>query len=71
MEACNPFLLYKPVEGLILFEMTLTATKFTPEVMLSAPRRSAGRPNSTGTKVLFTVSTSRAAQLKTAPPRVA
>ncbi|RYP23102.1 hypothetical protein DL765_001357 [Monosporascus sp. GIB2] len=29
--------------------MTITATKFTPEVLLSAPRRSAGVPNRTGT----------------------
>lgn len=37
--------------------MTLTATKFTPEVLLSAPRRSPAQPNPTGTKALFTVST--------------
>ncbi|KAB5580827.1 Alpha/Beta hydrolase protein [Coniochaeta sp. 2T2.1] len=37
--------------------MTLTATKFTPEVLLSAPRRSQAAPNPTGTKALFTVST--------------
>ncbi|KAK3942180.1 Alpha/Beta hydrolase protein [Diplogelasinospora grovesii] len=37
--------------------MTLTATKFTPEVLLSAPRRSAAVPNSTGTKALFSVTT--------------
>jgi hypothetical protein len=37
--------------------MTLTATKFTPEVLLSAPRRSAAVPNASGTKALFTVST--------------
>ncbi|EFX03014.1 oligopeptidase family protein [Grosmannia clavigera kw1407] len=37
--------------------MVLKATKFTPEVLLSAPRRSAGAPNSTGKKVLYTVST--------------
>ncbi|KAI1382212.1 dipeptidyl peptidase [Hypoxylon crocopeplum] len=36
--------------------MTVTATKFTPEVLLSAPRRSAAVPNSTGTLALFTVS---------------
>jgi hypothetical protein len=36
--------------------MTIQATKFTPEVLLSAPRRSAGIPNSTGEKVLYTVS---------------
>ncbi|KAK4251209.1 Alpha/Beta hydrolase protein [Corynascus novoguineensis] len=37
--------------------MTLTATKFTPEVMLSAPRRSPGVPNPSGTLALYTVST--------------
>ncbi|KAI0022161.1 prolyl oligopeptidase [Xylariomycetidae sp. FL0641] len=36
--------------------MTIMATKFTPEVMLSAPRRSAAVPNSTGKLALFTVS---------------
>jgi hypothetical protein len=35
--------------------MTLIATKFTPEVMLSAPRRSAAVPNSSGTLALYTV----------------
>ncbi|TLD06570.1 uncharacterized protein PgNI_08797 [Pyricularia grisea] len=37
--------------------MTVVATKFTPEVLLSAPRRSVGSPNCKGEKVLFTVST--------------
>lgn len=37
--------------------MTIQAAKFTPEVLLSAPRRSAGVPNSTGELALFTVST--------------
>lgn len=37
--------------------MTVVATKFTPEVLLSAPRRSAGLPNSSGKKILFTAST--------------
>ncbi|KAI1455700.1 dipeptidyl peptidase [Annulohypoxylon moriforme] len=36
--------------------MTIMATKFTPEVLLSAPRRSAALPNSAGTLALFTVS---------------
>ncbi|KAI0009742.1 dipeptidyl peptidase [Xylariaceae sp. FL0662B] len=36
--------------------MTIMATKFTPEVLLSAPRRSPGVPNRTGTIALFTVS---------------
>ena len=35
--------------------MTIQAAKFTPEVLLSAPRRSAGVPNSTGELALFTV----------------
>ncbi|KAH8815100.1 dipeptidyl-peptidase-like protein V precursor [Xylogone sp. PMI_703] len=37
--------------------MTIRANKFTPEVLLSAPRRSAAIPNSQGTLALFTVST--------------
>ncbi|KAF4122441.1 WD40-like Beta Propeller Repeat [Geosmithia morbida] len=36
--------------------MTIQASHFTPEVLLSAPRRSAGAPNSTGQLVLYTVS---------------
>ncbi|KAI0878949.1 prolyl oligopeptidase [Hypoxylon argillaceum] len=36
--------------------MTILATKFTPEVLLSAPRRSAAVPNSTGKLALYTVS---------------
>ncbi|KAK0731257.1 Alpha/Beta hydrolase protein [Lasiosphaeris hirsuta] len=37
--------------------MTLKATKFTPEVLLTAPRRSAALPSPDGTRALFTVST--------------
>ncbi|KAF2836397.1 dipeptidyl-peptidase-like protein V precursor [Patellaria atrata CBS 101060] len=37
--------------------MTVRATKFTPEVLLSAPRRSAGVPNWNGSFVLYSVST--------------
>lgn len=37
--------------------MTIRAKKFTPEVLLNAPRRSAGIPNSDGSKVLCSVST--------------
>ncbi|KAF2750644.1 dipeptidyl-peptidase 5 precursor [Sporormia fimetaria CBS 119925] len=37
--------------------MTVRARKFTPEVMLSAPRRSAGIPNHDASSVLYTVST--------------
>ncbi|GJN73134.1 hypothetical protein PLICBS_007210 [Purpureocillium lilacinum] len=36
--------------------MTVQAAHFTPEVLLSAPRRSAGAPNSTGELALYTVS---------------
>ncbi|KAI5466794.1 Alpha/Beta hydrolase protein [Mariannaea sp. PMI_226] len=36
--------------------MTIQALRFTPEALLSAPRRSAGVPNSTGELVLYTVS---------------
>lgn len=37
--------------------MTIRAHKFTPEVLLSAPRRSGAIPNSRGTSALYTVST--------------
>ncbi|KAF2634272.1 dipeptidyl-peptidase-like protein V precursor [Massarina eburnea CBS 473.64] len=37
--------------------MGLRAKKFTPEVLLSAPRRSEGIPNSDASKVLYSVST--------------
>ncbi|KAI2638119.1 prolyl oligopeptidase [Xylaria nigripes] len=36
--------------------MTIRATKFTPEVLLSAPRRSSAVPNSTGKLALYTAS---------------
>ncbi|KAI0594437.1 prolyl oligopeptidase [Biscogniauxia sp. FL1348] len=36
--------------------MTIITSKFTPEVLLSAPRRSAGVPNRTGKLALYTVS---------------
>jgi dipeptidyl aminopeptidase/acylaminoacyl peptidase len=35
--------------------MTIKASQFTPQVLLSAPRRSAGVPNANGSHVLFTV----------------
>ncbi|KAH7319958.1 Alpha/Beta hydrolase protein [Stachybotrys elegans] len=35
--------------------MTIEATRFTPEVLLSAPRRSAGVPNEKGSLILYTV----------------
>ena len=37
--------------------MTIRAAKFTPEVLLEAPRRSAGIPNSDASRVLYSVST--------------
>ncbi|KAF3017519.1 hypothetical protein E8E14_012374 [Neopestalotiopsis sp. 37M] len=37
--------------------MVMMATKFTPEVLLSAPRRSAAVPNESGTLALYSVST--------------
>lgn len=40
--------------------MTRQATRFTPEVLISAPRRSTGVPNSTGELILYTVSWSLA-----------
>jgi len=38
-------------------KMTIRANKFTPKVLLSAPRRSAAIPNADGTLALFTLST--------------
>lgn len=37
--------------------MVLRAMHFTPKVLLSAPRRSAGVPNPSGSLVLYTIST--------------
>lgn len=37
--------------------MTIRAKKFTPEVLLSAPRRSAATPNDDGSLALFSTST--------------
>lgn len=37
--------------------MTIRAAKFTPEVLISAPRRSPGVPNANATKILYSVST--------------
>lgn len=36
-------------------EMAIQAAKFTPEVLLSSPRRSAGIPNCAGTHILYSV----------------
>ncbi len=37
--------------------MTVMASHFDPEVLLSAPRREAGIPNADGSLILYTVST--------------
>jgi hypothetical protein len=37
--------------------MTIRAAKFTPKVLLSAPRRSSGVPNADGSRILYSVST--------------
>lgn len=37
--------------------MTIRASKFTPKVLLEAPRRSQGSPNSDASKILYSVST--------------
>jgi hypothetical protein len=42
--------------------MTIRAAKFTPEVLLEAPRRSEGLPNSDASKVLYSVSSYSFAQ---------
>ncbi|KAB8670409.1 hypothetical protein FH972_026322 [Carpinus fangiana] len=46
-----------PESGSSAGKMTIRASKFTPEVMLGAPRRSAGVPNSDASFVLYSVST--------------
>jgi dipeptidyl aminopeptidase/acylaminoacyl peptidase len=45
---CTP---HPPIQN----KMTIKASQFTPQVLLSAPRRSAGVPNANGSYVLFTV----------------
>ena len=55
----RPQLLWEPGNQAdlgVTSDMTM-ATKFTPEVLLSAPRRSSASPNSAGTLAVFTVST--------------
>lgn len=37
--------------------MTIKAAKFAPEILLEAPRRSPGAPNSDASKILYSVST--------------
>lgn len=37
--------------------MKIIANKFTPEVLIQAPRRTPGSPNSTGTLAVYTAST--------------
>jgi hypothetical protein len=44
--------------------MTIKAAKFTPDVLLTAPRRSAGVPNSDGSKILYQISPSSFADHK-------
>ena len=39
------------------FSMTIKAAKFEPKVLLEAPRRSGGSPNSDASKVLYSVTT--------------
>ncbi|KAF1839938.1 dipeptidyl-peptidase 5 precursor [Cucurbitaria berberidis CBS 394.84] len=43
--------------SLLLSGMTIRASKLTPEVLLEAPRRSEGVPNTDASKVLYSVST--------------
>lgn len=43
--------------AIFLLIMTIKAAKFTPEVLLEAPRRSVGVPNSNATRILYSVST--------------
>jgi hypothetical protein len=45
----QPFFFYT------LVAMTIRASKFTPEVLLAAPRRSEGIPNSDASKILYTI----------------
>jgi hypothetical protein len=42
--------------------MTIRAIKFTPEVLLEAPRRSEGLPNSDASQVLYSISSYSFAQ---------
>jgi hypothetical protein len=37
--------------------MTIKATKFTPDVLLSAPRRTSGVPNADASQILYKVNT--------------
>ena len=51
---------YRPAFSLspsVKLDMTIRAFKFTPEVLLEAPRRSEGIPNTDASKVLYSVST--------------
>lgn len=52
------------------FMMTIRAAQFTPEVLLSAPRRSAGSPNSTGKLVLYTVSEQQSSSIPMWPAQL-
>ncbi|KAK8254882.1 dipeptidyl-peptidase-like protein V precursor [Phyllosticta capitalensis] len=55
--SCSPSFLHSLLFFFLAFTMTIKAQKFTPEVLLSAPRRGDGVPNSDGSKVLYSVST--------------
>jgi dipeptidyl aminopeptidase/acylaminoacyl peptidase len=53
----HPFLRALLLELTTDADMVRRAAKFTPEVLLSAPRRSAGVPNSDASQLLYSVST--------------
>ena len=59
LQPYRPQFLWEPqVQADLGVESVMTmADKFTPEVLLSAPRRSSASPNSAGTLAVFTVST--------------
>jgi hypothetical protein len=54
------FSIYEPLQKKAT--MTIRATKFTPEVLLEAPRRSEGLPNSDASQVLYSISSYSFAQ---------
>ncbi|KAK8186071.1 dipeptidyl-peptidase-like protein V precursor [Phyllosticta citribraziliensis] len=53
----HPSFLHSLLFFFLAFTMTIKAQKFTPEALLSAPRRGDGIPNADGSKVLYSVST--------------
>jgi len=58
----TPSRLHLGICAFFLLIMTIRAAKFTPEVLLEAPRRSPGAPNSDASKILYSVSTYSFAQ---------